>query len=95
MCMLIRYSDFMGTFFFLKCLAGRLSMIVWTPAVLGVLYACVLYFCICNCSVQLNMFHMESHSRNTLIIIIIIVVVVTVKLKLCQLIPQLPYQSIS
>ena len=45
-------------------------MIVWTHAVLGVLYLCVLYFCICNCSVQLSMFHMERHSRNTLIIII-------------------------
>ena len=48
-------------------------MIVWTPAVLGVLYACVLYFCICTCSVQLSMFHMERCSRNTLIIIIIII----------------------
>ena len=48
-------------------------MIVWTPAVLGVLYACVLYFCICTCSAQLSMFHMERHSRNTLIIIIIII----------------------
>ena len=32
---------FMGSFF--HCLVGRLSMIVWTPAVLSVLYACVLY----------------------------------------------------
>ena len=29
-----------GVFF--HCLVGCLSMIVWTPAVLGVLYACVL-----------------------------------------------------
>ena len=42
-------------------------MIVWTSAVLGVLYACVLCFCICTCSTQ-NMFHMERRSRNTLII---------------------------
>ena len=33
--------------------------------------ACVLYFCICTCSAQLSMFHMERRSRNTLIIIII------------------------
>ena len=33
--------------------------------------ACALYFCICTCSVQLSMFHMERRSRNTLIIIII------------------------
>ena len=43
-------------------------MIVWTPAVLSVLYACVLYFC----SAQLSMFHVDRHSRNTLIIIIMI-----------------------
>ena len=49
-------------------------MIVWTPAVLSVLYACVLYSCICTA--QLNMFHMERRSRNMLIIIIIIIVAV-------------------
>ena len=38
-----------------------------------VLYACVSYFCICTCSTQLSMFHMERRSRNTLIIIIIII----------------------
>ena len=69
MCTLTRYLGFMGVF--LNCLVGCLSMIVWTPAVLGVLYACVLYFCICTCSAQLSMFHMERHSRNTLMIIII------------------------
>ena len=37
------------------------------------LYACVLYFCICPCSAQLSMSHMERRSRNTLIIIIIII----------------------
>ena len=47
-------------------------MIAWTPAVLSVLFACVLHFCICTCSTQLSMFHMERRSGNTLIIIIII-----------------------
>ena len=53
------------------CLVGCFSMIIWTHTVLSVLYACVLYFCICTCSTQLSMFHMERRSRNTLIIIII------------------------
>ena len=48
-------------------------MIVWTPAVVSVLYACVLYFCICTCTAQLSMFHMERRSRNTLIIVNIII----------------------
>ena len=79
MCTLIRYLGFMGTFFntHLYCLIGCLSMIVWTNAVLGVVDACVLYFCICTCSAQLSMFHMKGRSRNALIIIIIIVVVIT------------------
>ena len=47
-------------------------MIILTLAVLSVLYACVLYFCICTCSAQLSMFHMDRRSRNTLIIITII-----------------------
>ena len=34
----------------LNCLVGCLSMIIWTHAVLGILYACVLYFSICTCS---------------------------------------------
>ena len=52
------------------CLVRRFDMIIWTPAVLSVLYyACVLYFCICTCSAQLSMFHMERRSRNTLIVI--------------------------
>ena len=57
-------------FFFtpLHYLVGCLSMIIWTHAVLGVLYACVLYFCTCTCSPQLSTFHMERRSRNTLII---------------------------
>ena len=64
-------------FFFLThiyCLVGCLSMIVWTYAVLGVFYACVLYFCICTCLAQLSMFHIERHSRNMLIIIIVIII---------------------
>ena len=48
-------------------------MIIWTPAVLSVLYARVLCFCICTCSAQLSMFHMERRSRNILIVIIIII----------------------
>ena len=53
------------------CLVGCFSVIIWTPTVLSVLNACVLYFCICTCSAQLRMLHMERRSRNTLIIIII------------------------
>ena len=30
--------------FFFNCLVGCFSMIVWTPAVLSVLYACVFVF---------------------------------------------------
>ena len=71
MCTMILYLGFM----FFKCLVGYLSMTVWTPAVLSVLYAYVLYFCICPCSVQLSMFHMERRYRNTLIIIIIIIII--------------------
>ena len=48
-------------------------MIIWTPAVLSVLYTCVSYFCICPCSAQLSMFHMERRSRNMLIIITIFI----------------------
>ena len=32
-------------------------------------YACVLYYCICTCSTQLSMFHVERYSRTILIII--------------------------
>ena len=67
---LIRCLGFM--FLFFHCILGCFSMIVWTPAVLSILYVCVLYFCICTCSAQLSMFHMEKRSRSTLIIIIII-----------------------
>ena len=77
MCTLIRYLGFMGTFFF-NCLVGYLSMIVWAPAVLGVLYTCVLYFCICICSAQLSMFHMEKRSRNAITIIIIVIIIIII-----------------
>ena len=55
MCTLIQfvsfygYADFFFSFLFLTnlyCLVGCLRIIAWTHAVLGVLYACVLYFCI-------------------------------------------------
>ena len=59
--------------YFFNCFVGCLSMIVWTPAVLSVFYARVLYFCICLSSAQLSIFHMERRSRNTLIIIIFII----------------------
>ena len=64
----------MGVLFL--CLVECFSMIVWTPTFLSVLYACVLYFCICTCSAQLSMFHMEKRFRNTLIIIIIINIII-------------------
>ena len=54
------------------CLLGCFDMIGHL-LLLSVLYACVFYFCICTCSAQLSMFHMEKRSRNTLIIIIIII----------------------
>ena len=57
-------------YFFFNCSVSCLSTIVWTPAALGVLYACVVHFCICTWSAQLSMFHMERHCRNMLIAII-------------------------
>ena len=68
---------FLGTFFFFLLL-NLMFEHDWTPAVLDVLYACVLYFCICTCSAQLSMFHMKRHSRNTLIIISSIITAVCV-----------------
>ena len=35
---------FLFSFFVFYCWVGCFSMIIWTPAVLSVLYACVLYF---------------------------------------------------
>ena len=81
----------MGVLF--NCLVGCFSMIVWTPAVLSVLYACVWYFCVCTCSAQLSMFHMERHSRNTLIVIIIIKSLESLYLSFLQLPPSAPKQN--
>ena len=65
-------------YLFSYCLVGCLSMIVWTTAVFGVLYAFGFYICICTCSAQLTMFLMERCSRNTLIIIIFIIIIIVV-----------------
>ena len=75
MCTLIQYLGFMGFYVcsFFSCLVGCFSMTVWTPAVLSVLYACILYFCICPGSAQLSMFHMEKCCRNKLIINITVI----------------------
>ena len=67
------------------CLVGCFSMIIWTPTVLSVLYASVLYFCIWTCSAQLSMFQMERGSRNMLIIIIIIMWIVQGRFKVVLL----------
>ena len=53
-------------------------MIIWTPAALGVLYACVLYFCIYTCSAQLSMFHMERRSRNTLMMMMMMMMMMMI-----------------
>ena len=50
-------------------------MVVWTPAVLGVVYACVLYFVFARVQRSWAYFHMERRSRNTLIVIIIIIII--------------------
>ena len=50
-------------------------MIVWTHTVLGCLICMRFIFCMCTCSAQLSMFHMERLSRNMLIIIIIIIII--------------------
>ena len=71
MCTLILCLGFLGNFF--HCLVGCFSMVVWTPSVLSVLYAYVLYVYICTCSEQLSMFHMVRRSRNPLIIITIVI----------------------
>ena len=72
MCVDTAFGGGRGSFCFVlfyNCFVGCFSMTVWTIAVLSVLYACVLYFCICPCSAQFGMFHMERCSRNTFIII--------------------------
>ena len=89
--MYLQYLCFMGTFFSilfntrLYCFAGCLGTIVWTNAVLGVSYACVLYFCICTCSAQMSMFHLEKRSRNKLIVITIIIIIIIIILLLLLL----------
>ena len=55
-------------------------MIIWTPAVFSVLYACVLYFCIFTFSAQLSMFHMKRRFRNALIININIIIIIIIML---------------
>ena len=49
------------------CLVGCFSMIIWTPTVLSVLYACVLYLDLFSAIEHVS--H-ERRSRNMLIIII-------------------------
>ena len=61
----------------LSLIMTSFSMIVQTPAVLSVLYACVLYFCTCPYSAQQSMFHMERSSTHILIIIIIIIIIIS------------------
>ena len=68
-------------------------MFIWTPTVLSVLYACVSYFCICTCSAQLSMLHMERRSRNTLIIIIIIFVSTVMPLRFHTFLWSLPKEA--
>ena len=41
--------------------------------------ACVLYFCICTCSAQLSMFHIERRSRNTLILLLLLLLIIIMK----------------
>ena len=50
----------------LFCLVGCWGMVVWNH-VLGVFYACVIYFCICTSSAQLSIFHVENHCRYAII----------------------------
>ena len=76
LCTLIRYTGFYGYSFL--CLVGCFSMIIWTPTVLSVLYACVLHFCICTCSAQLSMFHMERSSRNMLILLLLLLLIIII-----------------
>ena len=80
---------FMGILFL--CLIRCFSMINWTPTVLSVLYACVLYYCICTCSAQLSMFHMERRSRNTLTIIISSIIITFQQNFLVQLWSSAPH----
>ena len=66
----MRYIGFNGCSFFYAYLDVS-ARLFGHLLLLSLLYACVFYFCICTCSAQLSMFHMEKRSRNTLITIII------------------------
>ena len=63
-------------------------MIIWTHSVLGLLYGCVLFFCICTCSAHLSMFQVERRSGNRLNIILFIIIIIIIlnreKQCLCQ-----------
>ena len=71
-------------------------MIVWTHAVLDVLYAHVIYFCICTCSAQQSIFRMERHSRTAVIVSIIIMTVITMMMTFftSSLFPSYKYEVI-
>ena len=52
-----------------SCLVGCFKHDYLDTCCFECLIFCVLYFCICTCSVQLSMFHMERRARNTLTIL--------------------------
>ena len=58
------------------CLVGCFSMIMWTPAVLSVLYACVLYFCLHLFSAIEHVSHGKALKKYVIIIIIIIIIII-------------------
>ena len=92
---IVVYVDTVYWFYILfLCLIGCFSMIIWTPTVLSVLYACVLYFCICTCSAQLSMFHMERCPRNMLIIITVVVATAAINFMQCYHYTDSTYYSI-
>ena len=76
MCTLIWYLGFMGTFF-LNCSVRCLRMIVWTPAVLGVLYACVLYLHLFSAAEPAS--HGKALEICSLLFIIIITIIIIIR----------------
>ena len=82
MMMMMQYIGFVGALFLLNWMFQHDCLD--TYCLLSVLYACVFYFCICTCSAQLSMFHMEKRSRNTLIIIISVISPTTFWLSNCS-----------
>ena len=62
-------------FFFFLLLSWMFQHACLDTCCLSVLYPCVLYFCICPCTAQFSMFHMEKRSRNALVTIIIIIII--------------------